>query len=84
MVLILSYFRSLHPVKFYRDYLNQNIRPDGRLLSKFRSITVNVGAVVTADGSALVRIGNTTVICGIKSVRIVYHIDKSFSIYIVF
>lgn len=60
-------FKSLHPIKFYRDYLNQNVRPDGRLLSKFRPVIVNTGSIATADGSALVRIGKTTVICGIKA-----------------
>ncbi|KAF5302008.1 hypothetical protein FQR65_LT08673 [Abscondita terminalis] len=46
-------YRSLHPIKFYRDYLNQNVRPDGRLLSKYRPVIVNTGSIATADGSAL-------------------------------
>ncbi|KAK5643943.1 hypothetical protein RI129_007788 [Pyrocoelia pectoralis] len=60
-------FKSLHPTKFYRDYLNHDIRPDGRLISKFRPVIINIGSIATADGSALVRIGKTTVICGIKA-----------------
>jgi len=60
-------YKSLHPTKFYRDYLNHNVRPDGRLLSKFRPVIINVGSIATADGSALVRIGRTTIICGIKA-----------------
>lgn len=62
------YFRSLHPVKYYRDYLTHSIRPDGRDLDKFRPVVLNVGTIRTADGSAIVKIGRTTVICGIKAV----------------
>lgn len=43
------------------------MRPDGRGLLKFRPAIVNVGSVKTADGSSLVKIGNTTVVCGIKA-----------------
>lgn len=45
-----------------------SVRPDGRGLLKFRPAIVNVGSVKTADGSSLVKIGNTTVVCGIKAV----------------
>jgi len=60
-------FKSLHPTKFYRDCVSHSIRPDGRLLSKFRPVIINVGSIGTSDGSALVRIGKTTVICGVKA-----------------
>lgn len=30
------------------------------------------GSISTADGSALVKLGNTTVICGIKAVGLIY------------
>uniref|UniRef100_A0A8C9RAN6 Ribosomal RNA-processing protein 43 n=1 Tax=Scleropages formosus TaxID=113540 RepID=A0A8C9RAN6_SCLFO len=39
----------------------------GRELGEFRATTLNIGSISTADGSALVKIGNTTVICGIKA-----------------
>ncbi|KPP71347.1 exosome complex component RRP43-like [Scleropages formosus] len=45
----------------------ENCRPDGRELGEFRATTLNIGSISTADGSALVKIGNTTVICGIKA-----------------
>lgn len=35
-------------------------------MSEFRATTLNIGSISTADGSALVKLGNTTVICGIK------------------
>ena len=44
------------------------MRPDGRSLRKFRPVSVNVGSIKTADGSAIVKIGNTVVVCGIKAV----------------
>ncbi|NXF09390.1 EXOS8 protein, partial [Smithornis capensis] len=52
----------------------ENCRPDGRELGEFRATTVNIGniffslgSITTADGSALVKLGNTTVICGVKA-----------------
>ncbi|MGI0070867.1 MAG: exosome complex protein Rrp42 [Thermoplasmata archaeon] len=41
-------------------------RLDGRAADEYRKITVEPGFVTTADGSALVRIGDTAVLCGIK------------------
>ncbi len=41
-------------------------RLDGRGPDEYRKITVEPGFVVTADGSALVRIGDTAVLAGIK------------------
>lgn len=61
-------FRVIHPVKYYRDFLNHEIRPDGRELDQFRPIVINVNSIGTSDGSAIVKIGNTTVVCGIKAV----------------
>ncbi|XP_075234430.1 exosome complex component RRP43-like isoform X2 [Lycorma delicatula] len=60
-------YRKIHPVKFYREYLAHDIRPDGRKLMKVRPATMNVGSISTAEGSAVVKIGSTTVICGIKA-----------------
>jgi exosome complex component RRP43 len=34
---------------------------------KFRPIILNVNSIETANGSAIVKIGNTTVVCGIKA-----------------
>ncbi|PSN53587.1 Exosome complex component RRP43 [Blattella germanica] len=60
-------YKTIHPVKYYRDFLAQEVRPDGRGLQKFRPISINVGSITTADGSAIAKIGNTTVVCGIKA-----------------
>ncbi|KAK9767902.1 hypothetical protein K7432_001882 [Basidiobolus ranarum] len=60
-------FRKIHPAEYFRKFLSQNIRPDGRGLSSYRQTKVTPGAIGTADGSALVRIGETSVLCGIKA-----------------
>uniref|UniRef100_A0A1L8DXY1 Ribosomal RNA-processing protein 43 n=1 Tax=Nyssomyia neivai TaxID=330878 RepID=A0A1L8DXY1_9DIPT len=60
-------YKLIHPVKHYRDHLNQDVRPDGRKFLEYRPISVNVNSIGTADGSAVVKYGETTVICGIKA-----------------
>ncbi|TRY90950.1 hypothetical protein DNTS_022187 [Danionella cerebrum] len=60
-------FKTAEPLEYHRSFLKENCRPDGRELSQFRPTTLNIGSISTADGSALVKIGNTTVICGIKA-----------------
>lgn len=52
---------------FCRTFLDSKKRPDGRGLLDFRPMVVKLGTVSTADGSATVRLGHTTVVCGIKS-----------------
>ncbi|XP_077518095.1 exosome complex component RRP43-like [Amblyomma americanum] len=42
-------------------------RSDGRLLNERRPTALNVGSISTADGSALVKMGCTTVVCGVKA-----------------
>ncbi|KAF7237533.1 Exosome complex component RRP43 [Varanus komodoensis] len=61
----------------------ENCRPDGRDLGEFRTTTVNIGSITTADGSALVKLGNTTVICGIKAEFAAPPVDSSHKGYIV-
>nr|CAI46226.1 hypothetical protein [Homo sapiens] len=62
-------FKTVEPLEYYRRFLKENCRPDGRELGEFRTTTVNIGSISTADGSALVKLGNTTVICGVKAFR---------------
>ncbi|NWX15227.1 EXOS8 protein, partial [Aegotheles bennettii] len=63
-------FRTVEPLEYYRRFLKENCRPDGRELGEFRATTCFLvsGSITTADGSALVKLGNTTVICGVKAV----------------
>jgi exosome complex component RRP42 len=53
-----------------RDYvlsrLREDQRIDGRKFDEFRSIEIHTGIISKAEGSALVKIGNTQVVVGIK------------------
>lgn len=57
----------IHPVKYYRDYINYKVRPDCRTEDAFRPVIINVNSITTANGSAVAKVGNTTVVCGIKA-----------------
>jgi exosome complex component RRP42 len=48
------------------DLASHGKRLDGREADEYRKITVEPGFVTTADGSALVRVGDTAVLAGIK------------------
>ncbi|KAM8835654.1 exosome complex component RRP43 [Synchiropus picturatus] len=60
-------FKTAEPLEYHRTFLKEKCRPDGRGLFEFRTTILNIGSISTADGSALVKVGNTTVICGIKA-----------------
>ncbi|KAH9833828.1 ribosomal protein S5 domain 2-type protein [Rhodofomes roseus] len=60
-------FQRLHPKVYLERFLAENLRPDGRELDDWREVSVNVGSISSADGSALVRMGDTTVVCGVKA-----------------
>ncbi|XP_044748617.1 exosome complex component RRP43-like [Coccinella septempunctata] len=60
-------FRILHPVKYYKEHFLCGVRPDGRKLDKFRPVVLNAGSIQTADGSAFAKVGDTSVMCGIKA-----------------
>uniref|UniRef100_A0A2P2I7C2 Ribosomal RNA-processing protein 43 n=1 Tax=Hirondellea gigas TaxID=1518452 RepID=A0A2P2I7C2_9CRUS len=62
-----STWKVIEPDSYYKSFLSKKQRPDGRGWNTARSITVRVGSVGTAEGSATVRLGNTTVVCGIKA-----------------
>lgn len=59
-------YKLIHPVKYCNDYLSRNIRTDGREFKEYRSIKLNVHSIQTAEASAVIKCGNTTVVCGIK------------------
>nr|XP_039258165.1 exosome complex component RRP43-like [Styela clava] len=63
---ITSNFEASLPLEHYKEVLKNDVRPDGRDLGKFRKMTINVESISTADGSALVQMGNTMVVCGVK------------------
>ncbi|PIN10278.1 Exosomal 3'-5' exoribonuclease complex, subunit Rrp43 [Handroanthus impetiginosus] len=62
----LDAFRRLFPLRFHERHLTESIRPDGRPLGKARETTLALGAVASAHGSALAKIGCTTMLAAIK------------------
>lgn len=67
-----STFKRLHPQAYFNRFLPHSFRPDGRPLAddaarSWRAVSVNRGSISTASGSALVRMGETTVTCGVKA-----------------
>ncbi|PPS19112.1 hypothetical protein GOBAR_AA01422 [Gossypium barbadense] len=59
-------FRRLFPLRFYKKHLLESIRPDARPLGRARETTIALGAVASANGSALAKIGSTTMLAAIK------------------
>ncbi|XWS43134.1 hypothetical protein CRYUN_Cryun16bG0076300 [Craigia yunnanensis] len=59
-------FRRLFPLCFYEKHLSESIRPDARPLGRARDTTIALGAVASANGSALAKIGSTTMLAAIK------------------
>ncbi|KAK4049394.1 hypothetical protein OIV83_004127 [Microbotryomycetes sp. JL201] len=66
-------FKRLHPRPFLDKFLEQRVRPDGRRTGgtgdahedAYRDASVNIGSISTAPSSALVRFGQSTLVCGI-------------------
>lgn len=48
------------------ELAEKNKRMDGRGLEDFRPLSIEVGIIGKADGSALVKLGNTSILTGIK------------------
>lgn len=59
-------FEVIRPKEFFLKFLQCNVRPSGRGLSAIRKTNIQRGSLKLADGSCIVRIGNTTVACGLK------------------
>ena len=60
-------YQRLHPRAYFERFLAEQVRPDSREAEEWRDIFVHVGSISTADGSALVRLGETTIVCGVKA-----------------
>lgn len=48
-------------------FLENQIRPDGRGMSKARKLTMTTGSVTTAVGSAMLKLGRTTAVAGVQA-----------------
>lgn len=59
----------LEPDQFYHQWMQTYFptRPDNRKIHEYRPISIQPGSIGTADGSSLVRIGETTVVTGVKA-----------------
>ncbi|GAA5826297.1 hypothetical protein JCM11251_007246 [Rhodosporidiobolus azoricus] len=65
-------FKRLHPKPFLERFVGEGVRPDGRPVGPqaneqdvWRDASVNIGSVSTAPSSALVRLGKTSLVCGV-------------------
>ena len=59
-------FKKLYPEQYYQRFIDSGVRPDGRPFGRCRPTTIGLDAVGTADASALVKVGSTTALAGIK------------------
>ncbi len=57
---------KLRDPEYIREYLKSGLRYDGRKFDELRKIEIKVGYVKNAEGSCLVRMGNTKVLAGVK------------------
>lgn len=55
------------PYEYYLKFIKQNCRPDNRKLSDIRPCNISFNCINTANGSAMVKLGSTNVICGINA-----------------
>jgi exosome complex component RRP43 len=60
-------FKILFPEDFMTGLLDENLREDGRQPNEMRPVTLNIGSISTANGSAIVRIGSTLAMCGVQA-----------------
>lgn len=59
-------FKKLHPSEYLRRFTSNGTRPSGRNLDEFRPLSVACSSIKTAAGSAVVRLGDTAIVAGVK------------------
>lgn len=61
-------FAKLTPRPYLLAHLKHKtpVRPNGRQPDEFRLPTVNTGSLTHSNGSAVVRVGDTAVVCGVR------------------
>lgn len=65
-------FKKLHPVEYLERHLKERIREDGRTLDQLRSVSVATGTLSQPFGSALVRLGEGTLVTASVTARIAH------------
>lgn len=66
-------FRKVHPREYLKRFLVNDVRPDGRSPSSARKVNVSTGSIGTAVGSAMLKLGRTTVVAGVHATLIQPH-----------
>lgn len=59
-------FRELYPREYLARFLAEGVRPDGRAPGAARGVEVVRGASAGSDGSAMVRVGSTSVVAAVR------------------
>eukprot|EP00878_Enallax_costatus_P024762 GHUV01026447.1.p2 GENE.GHUV01026447.1~~GHUV01026447.1.p2 ORF type:complete len:257 (+),score=63.39 GHUV01026447.1:321-1091(+) len=59
-------FKRLYSEEYLDKFISEGVRPDGRGLGVCRPVTVAANAVGSADGSAIAKIGASTVLAGVR------------------
>ncbi|CDF38095.1 unnamed protein product [Chondrus crispus] len=60
-------FQKVHPREYLARFLNKDVRPDGRSLTKARRVNITVSSIATAVGSAMLKMGKTTAVAGVHA-----------------
>ncbi|KAF2629600.1 exoribonuclease family protein [Macroventuria anomochaeta] len=63
-------FAAVSPHPFLQAHLSASktaVRANGRAAHEFRAPGVNTGSLTHCNGSAVVRLGNTSVVCGVRA-----------------
>ena len=68
-------YKRLYPHEYYAKFIEEAARPDGRPLGRARPMSVARGVVTTANGSALVKIGRTTMLAAVKLEAVAPELD---------
>ena len=69
-----SSFKKLEPEEYLRQHYQQGLRPDGRKgLNSLRPVSISVGSITVADGSAVVKQGDTIVVRNFPGILVSFH-----------
>lgn len=64
-------FAAVSPHPFLQAHLSaekqRSVRANGRTANEFRTPGINTGSLTHCNGSAVVRLGNTSVVCGVRA-----------------
>lgn len=58
--------RVCDPSEYYRSFLERDLLPDGRATNEFRPLSLQLGVISSANGSAMVRQGGASVVVSVQ------------------